>query len=146
MEGSKRRGEIVLVTGGSGFLGSWCLVELLKRGYRVRTTVRDLSREPEVRAMLAPEVEIGDRLSVLPADLTSDAGWDEAIEGCDYVLHVASPFPPQQPDDPDELIVPAREGALRVLRTGLKAGVERIVLTSSAVAVANSGKPVGPLH
>ncbi len=71
-------------------------------------------------------------------------GWDEAIEGYDYVLHVASPFPPQQPDDPDELIVPAREGALRVLQTGLKAGVERIVLTSSAVAVANSGKPVGP--
>jgi dihydroflavonol-4-reductase len=144
MGNSKTDGEIVLVTGGSGFLGSWCLVELLRRGYRVRTTVRDLSREPEVRALLAPEVDVGDRLSVLAADLTSDAGWDEAIEGCDYVLHVASPFPPQQPDDPDELIVPAREGALRVLRTGLKAGVKRIVLTSSAVAVANSGEMRGP--
>ena len=143
MEGSKADGETVLVTGGSGFLGSWCLVELLRRGYRVRTTVRDLSREPEVRAMLAPEVDVGDRLSVLAADLMSDAGWDEAIEGCDYVLHVASPFPPQQPDDPDELIVPARDGALRVLRAGLKSGVKRIVLTSSAVAVANSGKPLG---
>ena len=118
MEGAKTDGEIVLVTGGSGFLGSWCLVELLRRGYQVRTTVRDLSREPEVRAMLAPEVEAGDRLSVLAADLTDDEGWDEAIEGCDYVLHVASPFPPQQPKDPDELIVPAREGALRVLRAG----------------------------
>ena len=140
MESSKTDGEIVLVTGGSGFLGSWCLVELLRCGYRARTTVRDLSREPEVRAMLAREVDAGDRLSVLPADLTSDAGWDEAVAGCDYVLHVASPFPPQQPDDPDELIVPAREGALRVLRAGLKAGVERVVLTSSAVAVANSGE------
>ena len=120
-------GEIVLVTGGSGFLGSWCLVELLRRGYRVRTTVRELSREPEIRAMLAPEVNVGDRLSVRAADLTSDAGWDEAIEGCDYVLHVASPFPPQQPNDPDELIVPAREGTLRVLRAGLKCGVKRIV-------------------
>jgi dihydroflavonol-4-reductase len=144
MESSNTGGEIVLVTGGSGFLGSWCLVELLQRGYRVRTTVRDLSREPEVRAMLAPEVDVGDRLSVLAADLTSDAGWDEAIEGCDYVVHVASPFPPQQPNDPDELIVPAREGALRVLRTALKAGVERIVLTSSAVAVANGGEMRGP--
>ena len=141
MEAAKTGTETVLVTGGSGFLGSWCLVELLRRGYRVRATVRDLSREPEVRAMLEPEVEVGDRLSVHVADLTDDAGWESAIDGCDYVLHVASPFPPQQPDDPDELIVPAREGTLRVLRTALGAGVKRIVVTSSAVAVANSGKP-----
>jgi nucleoside-diphosphate-sugar epimerase len=133
--------ETVLVTGGSGFLGSWCLVELLRRGYQVRTTIRDSSREPEVRTMLAPEVEAGDRLSVFVADLTDDAGWEEAIRGCDYVLHVASPFPPEQPKDPDDLIVPAREGALRVIRTSLQAGVKRVVLTSSAVAVANSGKP-----
>jgi nucleoside-diphosphate-sugar epimerase len=143
MEGSMAGGETVLVTGGSGFLGSWCLVELLRRGYRVRTTVRDLSREPEVRAMLEPEVDAADRLSVFAADLTSDAGWGEAIDGCDYVLHTASPFPPQQPDDPDDLIIPARDGALRVLRTALDAGVKRIVLTSSTVAVANSGKPPG---
>jgi dihydroflavonol-4-reductase len=128
-------GETVLVTGGSGFLGSWCLIELLRRGYRVRTTVRDLSREADVRAALAQEVEPGDRLTVFAADLTSDAGWDEAIEGCDYVLHVASPFPPRQPEDPDELIVPAREGTLRVLRGGLDAGVQRIVVTSSSVTV-----------
>jgi nucleoside-diphosphate-sugar epimerase len=141
MEGAKTSTETVLVTGGSGFLGSWCLVELLRRGYNARTTVRDLSREPEVRAMLGPEVEAGDRLTVHAADLTDDAGWESAIRGCDYVLHVASPFPPKQPKDPDELIVPAREGALRVLRASLAAGVKRIVLTSSAVAVANSGKP-----
>jgi nucleoside-diphosphate-sugar epimerase len=130
-----------LVTGGSGFLGSWCLVELLQRGYRVRTTVRNLSREPEVRAMVARETDAGDRLSVHAADLNGDEGWREAISGCDYVLHVASPFPPQQPKDPDELIVPARDGALRVLRASLDAGVKRVVLTSSAVAVRNSGKP-----
>jgi nucleoside-diphosphate-sugar epimerase len=141
MEGANANTETVLVTGGSGFLGSWCLVELLRRGYRVRTTVRDLSREPEVRAMLERETEVGGRLSVHAADLTGDAGWEEAIAGCDYVLHVASPFPPQQPKDPDELIVPARDGALRVLRTSLAAGVKRVVLTSSAVAVAVSGKP-----
>jgi nucleoside-diphosphate-sugar epimerase len=141
MEGAKTSTETVLVTGGSGFLGSWCLVELLRRGYNARTTVRDLSRESEVRAMLGPEVEAGDRLTVHAADLTDDAGWESAIRGCDYVLHVASPFPPKQPKDPDELIVPAREGALRILRASLAAGVKRIVLTSSAVAVANSGKP-----
>ena len=140
MEGAQGT-ETVLVTGGSGFLGSWCLVELLRRGYRVRTTVRDPSREPGLRALLEPEVEAGDRLSVHVADLTEDAGWDAAVGGCDYVLHVASPFPPRQPEDPDELIVPAREGTLRVLRAGLGAGVKRIVVTSSVVAVANSGRP-----
>jgi dihydroflavonol-4-reductase len=141
MESSKTGAETVLVTGGSGFLGSWCLVELLRRGYAVRTTVRDPSRELEVRAMLEQQSGVGDRLSVFVADLNDDAGWEEAVGGCDFVLHVASPFPPQQPKDPDELIVPAREGTLRVLRAGLAAGVKRIVLTSSAVAVANSGKP-----
>jgi nucleoside-diphosphate-sugar epimerase len=141
MESSDTGGGTVLVTGGSGFLGSWCLVELLRRGYRVRTTVRNPSREAGVRAMLAPEVEAGERLQFHVADLTDDAGWEEAVSGCDYVLHVASPFPPQQPKDPDELIIPAREGTLRVLRAGLAAGAKRVVVTSSAIAVANSGTP-----
>jgi dihydroflavonol-4-reductase len=133
--------ETVLVTGGSGFLGSWCLVELLRRGYQARTTVRDRTREPEVRAILEHETGAGDRLSVHIADLTADEGWAEAVRGCDYVLHVASPFPPRQPDDPDELIVPAREGTLRVLGAALDSGVKRVVVTSSAVSVANSGRP-----
>jgi len=129
--------QSVLVTGGSGFLGGWCVVELLQRGYRVRTTVRSLSREDEVRAGVESAVDAGDRLTVLAADLTRDDGWAEAIEGCSYVLHVASPFPPAQPRDPDELIVPARDGTLRVLRHSLAAGVERIVVTSSVAAVRN---------
>ena len=127
--------EQVLVTGGSGFLGGWCAIELLRRGYAVRTTVRSLSREPQVRAAVGSEAVAGDRLTVLEADLTSDEGWTEAVEGCDYVLHVASPFPPKQPKDPDELIVPAREGTLRVLRAGLDAGVKRVVVTSSVAAI-----------
>ena len=130
--------KTVLVTGGSGYLGGWCLVELLRRGYRVRTTVRDASREAEVRTGIETEVDAGDRLTVLPADLSSDDGWGQAVEGCDYVMHVASPFPPVQPKDPDELIVPAREGTLRVLRAALEAGVERIVVTSSVAAVGGS--------
>jgi dihydroflavonol-4-reductase len=125
----------VLVTGGSGFLGSWCVIELLRRDYAVQTTVRSLSREDQVRSAIGSVVDPGDRLAVVAADLTSDEGWAAAVEGCEYVLHVASPFPPKQPKDPDELIVPAREGTLRVLRAGLDAGVKRIVVTSSVAAI-----------
>ncbi len=126
----------VLVTGGTGFLGGWCIVQLLERGHDVRTTVRSLNREQAVRdTVAAAGVDPGSRLQVCAADLTSDAGWAEAVAGCRHVLHVASPFPPEQPKDPQELIVPARDGALRVLRAALDAGVERIVLTSSVAAV-----------
>ena len=128
--------ETVLVTGGTGFLGSWCIATLLDRGYSVRTTVRDASREGQVRAQLAAAgADPGDRLTLAVADLTSDAGWPEAVAGCEYVLHVASPFPPEQPKDPDELIVPARDGSLRVLKAALAAGVKRVVLTSSVAAI-----------
>jgi dihydroflavonol-4-reductase len=133
----------VLVTGGSGFLGGWCLVELLNRGHRVRTTVRDLSREPGVRQSIAAEIgpDAQGRLEFRAADLTSDEGWEEAAAGCDAVLHVASPFPSAQPKDPDELIVPARDGTLRVLRAGLAGGAERIVVTSSVAAVGGGADP-----
>lgn len=126
----------VLVTGGTGFLGGWCIASLLERGYEVRTTVRDLAREGAVfDAVKRAGLDPGSRVEVVAADLESDAGWVEAVAGCRYVLHVASPFPPVQPKDPDELIVPARDGALRVLRTALDAGVERVVMTSSVAAV-----------
>jgi dihydroflavonol-4-reductase len=137
-------GEVktVLVTGGSGYLGGWCVIELLRRGYAVRTTVRDLGREPELRALVSGEVDPGERLTVVQADLLADEGWDAAVEGCDHVLHVASPFPPAQPKDPDELIVPARDGTLRVLRASLDAGVERIVVTSSVAAISGGGRAI----
>ncbi|WP_027051214.1 SDR family oxidoreductase [Mesorhizobium erdmanii] len=135
-------GELVLVTGGSGFLGAHCVLELLKAGYRVRTTVRSARREADVLAMLkAGGVGPGDRLSFAVADLMSDAGWPQAVAGCDYVLHVASPFPPGVPKHEDDLIIPAREGALRVLRAARDAGVKRVVLTSSFAAIGYGKMP-----
>ena len=126
----------VLVTGGSGFVGSHCIVQLHAAGHTVRTTVRSLSREPEVRAMLKRGgCEPGEALTFFAADLEKDAGWAEAVKGCDYVLHVASPFPAGVPKHEDDLIVPAREGALRVLRAAREAGVKRVVLTSSFAAI-----------
>jgi dihydroflavonol-4-reductase len=129
--------KTVLVTGGSGYLGGWCIVEALARSYRVRTTVRDLAREAEVRANVASAIDAGDRLTVMSADLLNDDGWPAAVSGCDYVLHVASPFPPAQPENPDDLIVPARDGTLRVLRACVDADVQRVVVTSSVAAVRN---------
>jgi nucleoside-diphosphate-sugar epimerase len=128
-------GKTVLVTGGSGYLGGWCIVELLRRGYRVRTTIRNPAREPEVHEAVASQVDPAHHLTVHQADLMSDEHWDNVIEGCDYVLHVASPFPPSQPKDPDELIRPATEGTLRVLGKSLDHGVGRVVVTSSIAAV-----------
>ncbi|HET7460780.1 MAG TPA: aldehyde reductase [Longimicrobium sp.] len=126
----------VLVTGGSGFIGSHTILQLLAAGHQVRTTVRDLKRESGVRALLKEGgAEPGDRLSFFAADLENDAGWPEAVAGCDYVLHIASPFPESVPKHEDELIVPAREGALRVLRAARDAGVKRVVLTSSFAAI-----------
>jgi dihydroflavonol-4-reductase len=130
--------QTVLVTGGSGYIGGWCVIGLLQQGYQVRTTVRNLAREPEVRAALGKEVDPGDRLSFHAADLMADAGWDEAAAGCDYLLHVASPLGVAEPKDPDELIVPAREGAKRAVGAAIKAGVKRVVLTSSVAATSSS--------
>ena len=132
----------VLVTGGSGFIGSHSILQLLAAGHRVRTTVRRLQREGEVRAMLKEGgAEPGDRVSFAAADLENDAGWAEAAAGCDYVLHVASPFPPGVPKHEDELIVPAREGALRVLRASRDTGIKRVVLTSSFAAIGYGHEP-----
>ena len=126
----------VLVTGGSGFIGSHCILQLLSAGHQVRTTVRNLNREVDVRAMLKQGgIEPDGRLSFFAADLEKDSGWPEAISGCDYVLHVASPFPAGIPRHEDDLIVPAREGTLRVLRASRDAGVKRVVLTSSFAAI-----------
>jgi nucleoside-diphosphate-sugar epimerase len=124
----------VLVTGGSGFIGGWCVIGLLQQGYVVRTTVRDLSKESAVRAALGKVVDPGNRLSFYATNLTSDEGWDAAVDGCDYVLHVASPLGVAEPKDPDVLIKPAREGARRAVGAAIKAGAKRVVLTSSVAA------------
>lgn len=126
----------VLVTGGSGFIASHCILQLLAAGHQVRTTVRNLAREADVRAMLKQGgAGPADTLQFFAADLETDAGWADAVAGCDYVLHVASPFPAKVPKHEDELIIPAREGTLRVLRAARDAGVKRVVQTSSFAAV-----------
>ena len=126
----------VLVTGGSGFIGSHAILQALAAGFDVRSSVRDLRREGELRALLRANGAHADApLRFFAADLTGDAGWVEAVAGCDYVLHIASPFPAGIPKHEDELIVPARDGALRVLRAARDAGVKRVVLTSSFAAI-----------
>jgi nucleoside-diphosphate-sugar epimerase len=120
--------EKVLVTGGTGYVAGWCIVALLERGYDVRTTVRSVARADAVRDAVGTVVEPGERLSFAAADLMADEGWDAAMEGIDYVLHVASPL------GEGELIAPARDGTLRVLRAAAAAGVKRVVMTSAANA------------
>lgn len=128
--------EPVLVTGGSGFLAGHCILQLLRAGHDVRVTLRAPAREAALRAALAKAgVDAGSRLEVAIADLMRDDGWDEAAKGCSHVLHVASPLAAAAPKDEDELIRPAREGTLRVLRAAQRAGAKRVVLTSSFAAI-----------
>ncbi|WP_142687410.1 SDR family oxidoreductase [Chitinophaga polysaccharea] len=134
--------KMVLVTGGSGFIAVHCILQLLNAGFLVRATVRSLKRESEVRDMLRQGgVEAGDRLSFIAAELGADTNWKEAASGCTYVLHVASPTPLNEYKHEDEMIIPAREGVLRVLRASRDAGVKRVVLTSAIGAVVCGHKP-----
>jgi len=122
----------VLVTGGSGYIAGFCIRQLIAEGFSVRATVRSLGREAEVREWLQVPA---DKLSFVAADLNSDAGWAEAATGVGGVLHVASPIPPTLPKNDDELVRPARDGALRVLKAAKAAGVARVVMTSSTAAI-----------
>jgi dihydroflavonol-4-reductase len=138
------RRKTVLVTGGSGFIGSWMIVALLQRGYTVRATVRNLNREAAVRTEIAKLIEPRERLSFFAADLLHDSGWGTALEGCDFVMHVASPMPAGEFKRID-IIRPAREGTLRVLKMALRANVSRVVLTSSLqAALPSTGNAVNP--
>jgi len=123
----------VLVTGGSGYIAGYVIRQLVAEGWQVHSTLRSLAREQAVRALLAVD---NTKLRFFAADLHTDAGWAEAVAGCRHVLHLASPLPAGLPRDADELIVPARDGALRVLRAAQAAGVQRFVMTSSVAAVA----------
>ena len=138
--GGMSGGETVLVTGGSGYIGGWCVATLLQRGYVVRTTVRSLDKADAARAAIATVVDPGNRLSFHAANLMADDGWDAAVEGCDYVLHVASPIGVAEPKDANELIAPAREGARRAVGAAIRAGVKRVVQTSSVAATSKPDK------
>jgi dihydroflavonol-4-reductase len=133
---------LVLLTGCSGFIAKHVALKLLNAGYDVRGTLRRPDRGDEVRAAVAPHlVEAAGTLSFAQADLESDAGWADAMAGVDALVHTASPFPIAQPKDPDVLVRPAVEGTRRVLDAAAAAGVKRVVLTSSTVAVLNEAKP-----
>jgi len=123
---------VVLVTGGSGYIAGFTIRQLIEQGWTVRATIRSLGREAEVRDWLKVD---NDRLSFFAADLTNDAGWAEAMAGCSHVVHMASPIPLHNVKDENELIVPARDGALRALRFARDAGVTRLVMTSSVAAI-----------
>jgi dihydroflavonol-4-reductase len=130
---------LVTVTGATGFIALHCIRELLQHGYQVRGTLRDLNQEHELRQALSP-LGAADRLTFVKAELLSNAGWEEALQGARFLMHVASPLPKYRPKDEMELIRPAHEGTLRVLRAALAAGVSRVVMTSSMAAV-SSGWP-----
>ncbi len=133
--------KTILVTGGSGFVGIHTILQLLQKGFHVHTTIRSLAKKDDIINALKSGIEDVTRLRFFEADLTHDAGWDEAMKDVSYVLHVASPFPAQDPIDENELIIPARDGALRVLKAAQNAGVKRVVLTSSFAAVGYSINP-----
>jgi len=131
----------VLVTGGSGYIAGFVIRQLIADGWQVNTTIRSLSRQSEVRAALAVP---NDRLHFFAADLLNDDGWAEAMAGCSHLVHVASPLPTGVVRHEDDLIVPAREGALRALRFARDAGVSRVVMTSSVAAIAyGHGQAIG---
>ena len=133
---------MILVTGGSGYLATHLIARLLRDGQEVRTTVRSTTaRSAEVRAAVRRGGADDAGLEIVEADLMSDDGWSAAVAGCSEIHHVAYPIPLTQPEDPDELIIPAREGTLRVLRAARDAGARRVVLTSSFAAVGYTPKP-----
>ena len=127
----------VLVSGATGFIAKHCILKLLEQNYKVRGTIRSMESEAGLRATFAKHFKADDRLAFVPADLISDAGWREAVVGCQYVLHTASPVPSKPPKDENEVIAPAREGTLRVLKAAVSAKVKRVVVTSSIAAISN---------
>ncbi|MDJ0627828.1 MAG: aldehyde reductase [Rhodobacter sp.] len=139
--------QTVFVTGASGFIAKHIVVKLLNAGYEVVGSVRSLSRAAEVRDAVVPHLTdatgIEDRLRFAALDLGSDDGWSEAMSGADILMHTASPFPLEQPDNEDEVIRPAVDGALRALRAARTAGIRRVVMTSSSVAVMHTELPEG---
>ena len=137
----------VLLTGASGFIAKHISVHLLNAGFNVRASLRSLDRADEVHDAVSAHVDdrasIGESLSFVELDLSKDEGWAEAMIGVDVLMHTASPFPLEQPDDEHQLIRPAVDGALRAIKAAHEAGIERVIMTSSSVAIANTTKPAG---
>ena len=127
--------EKVLVTGGSGYIGLHCISLLLKEGYAVRTSLRSMKRKKEVQEALSDSIKNNERLEFCELDLMRDDGWDAAVKGCDYVLHVASPVYEKNMQDENSFIQPAKEGLLRALKPAVKYKVKRFVMTSSIAAI-----------
>ncbi len=127
----------ILVTGAGGFVALHTIIQLLQQGYKVRATLRTLSREAKVRETIAKYVDSNGNLEIVTADLMQEEGWKEAVAGCESVLHVASPFPLFEPKHEDELIVPAVQGTQRVLRAAHDANIKRVVIVSSVAAVSS---------
>ena len=125
----------VLVTGASGFIGLHCIAQLLQAGYQVRGSLRSRARESEIRNALSKVVNTENRLEICELDLLKDNGWDEAVSGCDYVMHVASPLLDREPKDQDEIIRPAHEGLMRAIQSSVRNKVKRFVMTSSFSAI-----------
>ncbi|MCA0931750.1 NAD-dependent epimerase/dehydratase family protein [Lutimonas saemankumensis] len=132
----------VLITGVSGYVGQHCAVELLNQGYAVRGSVRSLSKTDKITDDIAKVIDPKGKLGYCELNLLEDEGWEEAMQGCDYVLHVASPFVTSQPKDENDLIRPAVEGTQRALKAAKNAGIKRMVLTSSMVAMIGGSKGV----
>lgn len=130
----------VLLTGISGFLGSHTAIRLLQEGYHVRGTLRDMERARDIEWLILESGAPAERLEFAQADLLDDSIWQGLMSGVDYVMHIASPFPRGVPEQEDDLIIPATEGTLNVLRAASAAGVKRVVMTSSSTAIAY-GRP-----
>ena len=124
----------ILVTGANGFIGLHTTLHLLQLGYRVRGTVRTEVHAKNVRETLSKHVNTN-QLEFAITDLLKDAGWQEAVHGCDFVIHIASPYPATNPKDENELIIPAVEGTLRVLRAAQAEGIRRVVILSTYGAI-----------
>lgn len=135
----------VLVTGGSGYIALHCVLELLKKGYHVRASVRQEDKKEFIRSSLSPHVELDDNLEFCLLDLMDEKGWDQAVKDCQYVLHTASPFPSSQPKHEDDLILPAKKGTLFLLKAAHEAKIKRVVLTSSVAAIAYGHSNRAPL-
>ena len=127
--------EKVLVTGGSGYIGLHCISQLLKEGFSVRTSLRSMDRKKEIQEALSGLIKNNESLEFCELDLMRDEGWDDAVRGCSYVLHVASPVYDKNMKDENSFIQPAKQGLLRALKPAIKYKIKRFVLTSSIAAI-----------